>query len=233
MDLPVAVGMEQHQVFQQVRATTGAPHNVVGMPPCCGGNRVVTDPAFALLFLPEEQIFPPFSERMAAPAVFKVFFPGRVVRIRVFADLDLPTDGHLTRRKQPDACWRSGCVNDLADKGPCPSRPGLEIFLADPGGTTLGMPTFCPVPDGPKQRSIDRCEGFCTYHMPVIASPSANQRIELANEITSCGLFVRLEERPRFVQEGVHILLGWRNEQFPPHTCAGVVPRNPPPGRCA
>ncbi len=56
------------------------------------------------------------------------------------------------------------------------------------------MPSSRPLPQGEKDRSINAIEGGFADHVPVIPGPSANDSVELTDQVSGGGLLVVLND---------------------------------------
>jgi hypothetical protein len=66
-----------------------------------------------------------------------------------------------------------------------------------------------------ENRCVHFDEGGLADHMAMIGGPPTNDGVELRYQMAGCGLLVRLHDVPDVPKEGVHILWGGFNEEFP------------------
>jgi hypothetical protein len=93
MDLPVAVGMQQHPILGTVRSTARAPDDVVVVPPRQGRYGLTTHGAVLVRFSAQVKHLPAgpdLGRHLHAPAGGKVALPGRVIGVGIASYFDMP-----------------------------------------------------------------------------------------------------------------------------------------------
>ncbi len=69
----------------------------------------------------------------------------------------------------------------------------FEVFLLNPLFGLIGMPSFCPSPQGLKNGMTNFGKCDLADDMAMIVRPSPNDRIEHPNQLSRRGLFIRLD----------------------------------------
>src|SRR5713101_4228354 len=90
----------------------------------------------------------------------------------------------------------------------------VEVFPFNPLSRLLGVSSHGPLPQAVIDGTVDALEGGTAHHMAMVIGPSSYHRVQLHNELPSGCSFVRFDRISDFVEERLHVLLGWGNEQF-------------------
>ncbi len=105
------------------------------MPPAKFGNFLVADWTNTVLLWPQVKQLPPTLEvlfHFQVKTLFKVDFPGRVVRVRSPFDFGMPFNGHTGDVEQLDMAGFPVFVLDLAAENPVATANGMNVFLFNP-----------------------------------------------------------------------------------------------------
>lgn len=97
------------------------------------------------------------------------------------------------------------------------------VFLLNPASALGRVFPARPLPETGEDGAIYVAKGTATHHMPMIVGPTSNLGVENKDQL-GCGLRQPCAYGfPDVIQEGLHILLRWLNEQFPVRVPAHVL----------
>jgi len=193
MDLPMTFWVEQYTITCRVRSAVEPPDNVMTMPSRYFGDSLTTDRADSSLRLPKVEQLPPSTKviyHFRAKALFKVNFPLWVVRIGSAFDFRVPFDLHTGCVDESNFFALTAFVFRLTRKDPFRFAVAMEIFIGYPPTVLLWVSSLCPAPQCLEDCVVHRTEGLTAHHMPVVVSPSANNRVEPDYQLTSSDLLV-------------------------------------------
>ena len=99
MHLSVTVGVEQSEVGGIIAAAVNAVTEMMDVPTGFLRDFLVADRARPFLCSPEhDEGFPAFPPKPCEPeSTVIIFFPGRVIGVRIPLNLDMPFDRHLSQ----------------------------------------------------------------------------------------------------------------------------------------
>ena len=83
----------------------------------------------------------------------------------------------------------------------------MEVFVLDPSPRLVVVSFPGPLPQHLKDGTIDILEDFLADNVLVIACPTANERIELQDDMSSRCALVLLDYLADFFQECFHVFL--------------------------
>src|SRR5260370_39656126 len=83
----------------------------------------------------------------------------------------------------------------------------LEVPVPYPTSMLVGMSSFGPLPYEFEDGCVHGCKRLCTCHMSMVERPPANDGVQLADQISCCGLLVSFGHSADFLQERFDILL--------------------------
>jgi hypothetical protein len=212
MDLPVAVGMQKDTVVRGILAPMHAPDDVMVVPSCESGDLLVANRTETVLLFPQVQQLPATFEgvcHLHAEALFEVHFPLGVIRVCCAFDFDMPLNGHVTCTKEREFVGLPLVTRVCPYEGPLSSVMRAKVLLRHPSARLLWVPPRGPRPQTLEDGGIHFDKGDLTHHVAVIVRPPANHRIELGDQIASCGLLVRLDNLPDVPEECFDMLAGW------------------------
>jgi hypothetical protein len=167
MHLLMAIGVQEHAVSCAVRSAVRPPDAMMIMPSRQVRNRLMTDRTKTALLSPQVQQFASSLEVIChghAEALFKVDFPGRVKRIRCAFDLRVPLDRHPGGGEQPDGWGGPVVARSFAAKDPVAPADGVAVGFLNPSPGLVGMPAFCPLPEGKEDRVVHFAKGLLPTH---------------------------------------------------------------------
>ena len=99
-------------------------------------------------------------------------------------------------------------------EGPLTIANLVPVFPGNPSVSLLFVSAFGPLPQAFVNLIVNPAEHLGGYHISLTVYPTANYRVEFANQrFLFCG-FVFLDDVPHFLEEGFDGGLGWFNEQF-------------------
>lgn len=142
MDLPVAGRVQHLQVAESIPPTLAAPDHVVRVPAAFERDGLSAVRAFALLRSPQAFQFGGQSRFHAGlQAFFKVHFPGRVERVGLAPDFDVPADGGANGVVQVYGYGFVAFANDFTAERPGAPAVGAEVVPGYPVSVlAFGMP---------------------------------------------------------------------------------------------
>jgi hypothetical protein len=155
--------VEKDAIVCLISAAVTSPLKMMAMPSCELRDLAVTKRTKAALLFPEMEPCP-FAFQVVyhldVKPFFKVRFPLRILGIGFTPNFDLPFDRNTARLYQTD--WLLCCLTskDFSCEHPLLPPRGLEVFLPDPGGRFMWVPSFRPLPEGLKDRLIHFMKGF-------------------------------------------------------------------------
>jgi hypothetical protein len=177
------------------------------------GNQGMADWTAAMLFLPEHA-YPSLPvevlQELVAKTLFEIEFPSRVVRIRCLLDFHMTLEPQLSGVKQVvSVLLQLTCKHGLASL----VRP--KIAGGNPARAFVAMSAFGPVAECVEDRAIDPVEGWPTTAVTIIQRPSAQDRVEQANEDACGSRSVVPNESPDLREEPLDALFGRGEAQIP------------------
>ena len=193
------------------------PDHVMVVPSCESGDLLVANGTETVLVFPQVQQLPAAFEGVChfhAEAFFEVHFPWGIIRVCCPFDLDMPLNGHVTCTQEREFMGLPLLTRVCPHEGPLSSMMCAKVFLRYPSARLLWVPPCGPGPQTLEDGCIHFDEGGLAHHVAVIVRPPAYHRVELGDQMASCGLFVRLHDLPDVPEEGVHSLAGWFDQQF-------------------
>ena len=147
MDLTVAVGMEQHPIFQFITSAIDSPSNVVVVVTGLSGDQLAADGADTSLGPPRvtyKGLVPQVLYGFAEEPFFKVEFPVRVIRIGVLSDLDMSPNRDGCGFEEFDGDRVSFLVDDTSLEDVAMMVVALEVLLKYPIGGLIAMSGYSP-----------------------------------------------------------------------------------------
>src|SRR5258706_1461490 len=119
----------------------------------------------------------------------------------------MPLNGRLCRSEESNRFQRSFSSDDAASEDPITPLMGMEVFLLNPSPRLVVVSFSGPLPQHLKDGTIDILEGFLAHDVLVIACPTANERIELQDQVTSRRALVFLHRLADFLNERFNVFL--------------------------
>jgi hypothetical protein len=214
----VAVGMQQDTVVRAIRAPLHAPDDVMVVPSCESGARLVAHRTETVLVCPQRQQVPATFAgvcHLHAEAFFDVHCPLGGRRGGCALNFDMPLNGPVTCTTEPECLGLPLGTRACPHEGPWASLVRANILLRHPAARLLRGPPCGPGPQTLDDGWIHGGEGDFTHHVAVIMRPSTTPGGELGDAMASRGLLVRLPHLPEMPEDGVHILAGWFDEPLP------------------
>src|SRR5687767_10823870 len=134
MHLSMTVGVEQGEVGGIIAATVDAVTAMMDMPTGFLRDVLVADRADPFLCSPEpDEGFPACPPQPCEPeSTVKVFFPGRVIGVRLSLNLDMPCDRHLSQELEVDRSHALMPSLDLTVEAPLLLTHRMVVALLDP-----------------------------------------------------------------------------------------------------
>jgi hypothetical protein len=99
----------------------------------------------------------------------------------------------------------------------------LKIFLFKPARRFVRVSLPCPSPQNVEDDVVDVVENTFRNHVPMIVRPTTHLGVELINQVGRGHVKPGLDSFSDSVQEGLDVLLGGFNEQFPIRISAHVL----------
>ena len=183
--------------------------------------------AEATLFTPEK------AKRTSAPkrflhmgffAFLEVSLIGRVVGVRVSLDFNVSLNGGATGGPQPNPKGLALVIARFTEEGPITTTTRRKVLLFAPACVLVRVSSSRPLPQTREDVVIHAGKRACTHHVPMIVSPAPDGGVELADQIGGRHALRSSDCLPDAAQEGVNVLLGRLDEQFPVGISAHVLP---------
>ena len=109
------------------------------------------------------------------------------------------------------------------DEGPIPVPMPLKVFFFDPARVFVSVPSSCPSPQTREDSVIHAGERAFAHHVPMIIGPTSYLGVEFLDQSggrrAQCGFDCHSDA----FQEGLDVLLGGFDEQFPIRVSAHVL----------
>jgi hypothetical protein len=156
-------------------------------------------------------------------AFLEVGLAGRVVRIRFAFDLNVSFDGCATGAVQPELARLSLVVTCFTEERPIASPALPKVSLLEPVRGLLRVPSPCPLPYTTEDDGVNVYKSMLTHHVPMIVGPTPNLWVEFTNQVGGRPANRGLDYSSDAIQEGLNILLGRLDEQFPIRISAHVL----------
>ena len=178
------------------------------------------------LLIPEiaEHTRTPERFQQVSPFTFlEVGFISRIVRVSFAFDLNVSFDGRTSGALQPDLTQLPIAFVRFAEEAPDLTTTGLKVSRFEPTWTFIRMSSTCPPPQSKEDDGVDASECTLAHDVPVIVSPAPDLWVEFADQIGRRCLKPGSNRSPNPVQEGLDVLPGWFDEQFPVRVPAHVL----------
>lgn len=140
-----------------------------------------------VLFLPQVPQMPSSGQiscHFDAEAFFKIHFPCRVEGIGVPMDDGMPLDFHIYCSSDMDELLVSLLVLNFSGKHPVSCSLCGKVFLLDPGGAFVWVPSPGPPPQLFKDCIVHGVEGFATCAEAMIGGPSSYYWVEFHYQLS-------------------------------------------------
>ena len=182
--------------------------------------------AEATLFIPEK------AKRTSAPKRFlhmgffafvEVGLIGRVVGVRVSSDFNVSLDGGATGVPQPNLNGLALVITRVTEEGPVTTTTRRKVLLFAPACVLVRVSSSCPLPQTGEDVVIHAGKRACTHHVPMIVGPAPDGGVEFADQIGGRHAPRSSDYLPDAAQEGLNVLLGRLDEQFPVGILAHVL----------
>ncbi len=186
MHLSVTVGVEQSEVGGIIAATVNAVTEMVDVPAGFLRDVLVTDRAGPFLCSPEpDEEFPASPPQPRDPeSTVIIFFPGRVIGVRLPTNLDMPCDRHFSQELEVDRSHALMPSLDLTVEAPLLLTHRMVVAFLDPFNPLLRVSSFGPPPQTVEDGAVHALKGGLAHHVPVIVRPSPQDRVELGYQLT-------------------------------------------------
>src|SRR5260221_2406172 len=195
-------------------------------PACDPGDFGIALRAESTLFIPEiakSAGAPKRLQHVSPFALFEVGFIGWIVRVRFAFDLDVPFDGSALGVVQPDFSRPSFVIASFTEEGPVTIPAPVKIFWFEPARAFVRVPSSCPLPQTREDVAIHVSKRVFTHHVPMIARPTANFRVEVIDQIGGRHAMCSFDDSSDVLHEGSNTLLGMLDEQFSVSASAHVL----------
>ncbi len=214
----VACRVHQHAVVERITSPALAGYDVVDMPPGVVRDRLPTSVARTLL--PSEECqHPPIVSRIhlhAVHAAFRaVFVVVRVERMEVRSHLHMTPDRNARHVEQFHLLGLASETHLSVDKHPFTGSPRGPVAFCNPPFPLVRVSSFCPPPQGGKQLIVDISERFLGDRCPMIVRPSAEDGVQLSDEVRLLPRRAGLDDLPDLAEERLHVLPRRLDEKLP------------------
>lgn len=145
----------------------------------------------------------------------EVAAPVRVERVGVRHHLYVAQDGYIGGISQPDRIRTRSLRVRTSQNSEVPlASEAVPVPIYDPGAGLVRMPSRCPSPE-----RLPECHSYfpkrmTRLDMTVIVCPATDDRVEQPNQILLLQGSIRANLTPHLLQEGVHVLLGWSDQEL-------------------
>jgi hypothetical protein len=146
MHLSVTVGVEQREVGGMIAAAVDAVTAMMDVPTGFLRDVLGADRADPFLCSPEpDEGCPACPPQPCEPeSTVIIFFPGRVIGVRLSLKLDLPCDRHLSQALEVDRSQALRPSLDLTAEAPLLLTHRMVVALLDPSHPLLRVSSFGP-----------------------------------------------------------------------------------------
>ena len=226
MNPVVALWMEQDAVVCTRGTTQCTGDAMMKAPTRDPGDLGVAHGTGPVLELPEKAKSPRTPKRfrhMSSFAFLEVGFIGRVVGVRVTFDFNVSLDGCATGVPQPNLDGLPLVITRFTEEAPVTTTTRRKVLLFAPACVLVRMSSSCPSPQTREDVVIHAGKRACTHHVPMIVSPTPDFGVEFMDQIGGRHAERGFDCLPDAAQEGLNILLGRLNEQFPVWVLAHVL----------
>ena len=186
----------------------------------------ITHSAEPALFMPEKAKRTSTPKRflhMSSFALFEVGFIGRVVGVRVSFDFNVSLEGCATGVAQPNLAWLALVITRFTEEGPVTTTMRHKILLFAPACVLVRVSSSCPSPQTREDFVINTAKCVLTHHVPMIVGPTPDFGVEFMDQIGGRHAQRGFDCLPDAAQEGLNVLLGRLDEQFPVGILAHVL----------
>ena len=135
----------------------------------------------------------------------------------------MPPDWCLAGMLQPYKRWLSVRLLPDAKERPVPSLMMAPVFLLNPASALGRVFPACPLPETGENGTIYSAKGTATHRMPVIVGPAAYFGVENKNQFGCSFRQPCSYGSSDVIQEGLHVLLRWFDEQFSVRISAHIL----------
>ena len=101
------------------------------------------------------------------------------------------------------------------DEEPIPVPTPLKVFFFDPARVFVSVPSSCPLPQTREDSVIHTGERAFAHHVPMIVGPTSYLGVEFLDQSGGRRAQRGFDCPSDAFQEGLDVLLGGFNEQFP------------------
>ena len=210
--------MKQDAVIEFIIAAEHPPSDVMVVPTGLQGNGLSAHRTSAFLQSQESEdvrSVPEFAAGFVKLSLLEVQFPLGVIRVGRSPDLDMPTDGGLTRCIDANEPFLPVLIGGLGLKKCllCPRWP--DILSVDPGARLVAVAMSGPLPERQVDQVIDASEDILADNVSMVVGPTPDDGIEAINQ-TNCREIATFgfDNRPHFLQKRLLLLLGWLYQEF-------------------
>jgi len=109
------------------------------------------------------------------------------------------------------------------DEGPIPVPMPLKVFCFDPARVLVSVPSSCPFPQTREDSVIHAGERLFAHHVPMIIGPTSYLGVEFLNQSGGRRSQRGFDCPSDAFQEGLDVVLGRFDEQFPVRVSAHVL----------
>jgi len=186
----------------------------------------LTENAEAALFVPEKAKYTRTSERVAhlSPfALLEVGLRGGVVGVRGTFDFNVSLDGCATGVVQPNLTGLPLVITRFTEEGPVTTTMQRKVLLLAPARGLVRVSSSCPSPQTREDVVINAAKRAFTHRVPMIVGPTPDFGVEFMDQIGGRHAQRGVDGLPDAAQEGLNILLGGLDEQFPVGILAHVL----------
>ena len=166
--------VEKHPVMSFVTAPFCSPEDMMIVPARKLGNFLVTDRTQAVLLLPKiKQLAPTFEllGHLEAKPLFKVGFPGWVIRISGGFKLNMALDRETREVEQINSLVFSGLSRDFPGEDPLSMTEVMKVFLFEPATGLVRMSVFGPAPQSLEDKMVYFGKGSFADNVTMIVGP--------------------------------------------------------------
>ena len=171
----MALWMNQDAVVYPRGTTHHMGDAIMETPTCDSGDLDIAYGAEPTLVIPEKakcSSTPKRFRHMIPFAFLEVGFKGRVIRVGFALDLNMSLNGRATSEQQSHFVRYAFVVVRFAEERPVIVSLLLKIFLFEPAGIFLLVPSSGPLPQTDEDTTVHASKDAFTYHVPVIVGPA-------------------------------------------------------------